>query len=73
MREHLPEGRPVEILPAHHEAPASEKVTSRISRTVTDAPSGASQPAKGTTRGSAGGRRWQIESTVDDPGQSQWP
>jgi|GEM_PF-683087 len=50
-------------------APARVKVTSRISRTVTDAPSGASQPAKGSPKGSAGGRRWQIESTVDDPGQ----
>ena len=43
--------------------------TSRISRTVTDAPSGASQPAKGSPQGSAGGRRWQIESTVDYPNQ----
>jgi hypothetical protein len=50
-------------------APARVKVTSRISRTVTDAPSGASQPAKGSPQGSAGGRRWQIESTVDYPNQ----
>jgi hypothetical protein len=35
-------------------APAKRKVTRRISTTITDAPSGASQPAKGSPRGSAG-------------------
>lgn len=48
---------------------AKLKVTSRISTTSTDAPSGARQPAEGSPQGSAGGRRWQIESTVDDPNQ----
>ncbi len=51
------------------DAPAWVKVTSRISTTITDAPSGAIQPAKGSPQGSAGGKRWQNESTVDDPNQ----
>jgi hypothetical protein len=49
--------------------PAKLKVTSRISTTGTDAPGGASQPAVGSPQGRAGGRHWQIESTVDDPNQ----
>ncbi len=53
-------------------APTKLKVTCRVSKIMTDEPSGARWPAIGCPEGDAGTRR-QIECAIDDPDQAKLP
>ena len=53
-------------------SPTKLKVTCRVSKVITDEPSGARSPAIGCPEGDAGARR-QIECSIDDPAQPQLP
>ena len=53
-------------------SPTKLKVTCRVSKVMTDEPSGARWPAIGCPEGDAGTRR-QIETSIDDPDQAKLP
>jgi hypothetical protein len=53
-------------------SPTKLKVTCRVSKVMTDEPSGARWPAIGCPEGDAGTRR-QIETYIDDPDQAKLP
>jgi len=55
-----------------NEGSRTQQLTCRVSKVITDEPSGARWPAIGCPEGDAGTRR-QIECAIDDPAQTQLP